>query len=94
MHGEIECAGNVQQLCTQKYHPTELWWKFVQCQNAAGRYEVGKPELAQKCAAEVGIEWDGTPVDQCAVVGRNGASQEGRTLLRESAITTAAMNIK
>ena len=33
-----------------EYAPFQRWWNFVHCQNFQGRYEVGKPETALKCA--------------------------------------------
>jgi hypothetical protein len=94
MHGDIECQGNIQQLCAATYHPQEQWWPFVQCQNAAGRYSVGDPELAQRCAVEAGIDWDGYAAGRCAVVGDEGAAEEGRGLLQASAVKTASLGIR
>lgn len=34
-HGEIECTGNIQQLCAQKYLEQDVWWPFVTCQNVS-----------------------------------------------------------
>lgn len=36
MHGPEECAGNVHQLCAQKYSPLANWWEFVNCNNYQG----------------------------------------------------------
>jgi hypothetical protein len=95
MHGARECAGNVQQLCAQKYAAsTPQWWAFVQCQNAAGRYAVGEPALAARCAAEAGLAWAGAPAGTCAAVGSGGASAEARALLAASALRTKALGIK
>jgi hypothetical protein len=95
MHGTRECAGNVQQLCAQKYAAsTPQWWAFVQCQNAAGRYAVGEPALAARCAAEAGLAWAGAPAGACAAVGDAGASAEARALLAASALRTKALGIK
>lgn len=33
-HGAIECAGDVQQLCVQQHASPEVFWRFLQCQNA------------------------------------------------------------
>jgi hypothetical protein len=84
----------VQQLCAQKYHPRDQWWAFVQCQNEAGKTRVGDVDLAQKCAQQADIDWEGGYAGQCASVGRNGGSIEGRELLKESAITSAGLNLE
>lgn len=84
MHGPEECAGNVQQLCVAKYQPSLVWWDFVQCQNWAGRQDIGKPSLASKCAKTLGFDWEGSEVSYCAGQDGNGKSAEGAALLRES----------
>jgi len=58
MHGPEECAGNVQQLCVNKYAPFKNWWEFVICQNYQGREVIGGPEVALKCANTAGIDWE------------------------------------
>ena len=32
-HGDVECAGNIQQLCMYRYASQTAFWKFVLCQN-------------------------------------------------------------
>ena len=83
MHGPNECAGNVQELCAMKYTDTPVWWRFTQCQNFQGRYEVGKPETALKCADAAGIDWKSSDVGQCAGIDGSGKGKEGTGLLRD-----------
>ncbi|KAJ3531835.1 hypothetical protein NM688_g7514 [Phlebia brevispora] len=94
MHGPNECAGNVQELCAVKYTPRDVWWRFVQCQNFQGRYEVGKPETALKCADAVEIDWPNSDVGQCAGVDASGKGKEGLSLLRESVQVTKSLGIE
>ncbi|KAG2425860.1 hypothetical protein HYH02_014924 [Chlamydomonas schloesseri] len=59
-HGDLECAGNVQQLCAAVYgrhahssasatgDPWTHVWDFVMCQNQSPA-DIGTPELADKC---------------------------------------------
>lgn len=82
MHGQEECAGNVQELCAAKYHPTSEWWPFVQCQNFQGRENIGTPETALKCAKAAGIDWENGKAGQCA--GEDGRGLEGIQLLQQS----------
>lgn len=94
MHGPDECAGNVQELCAMKYTPTSVWWRFVQCQNHQGRYEVGKPETALKCANATGIDWKTSGVGECAGLDGSGRATEGVDLLRESVLATQRIGIQ
>lgn len=84
MHGTEECAGNVQQLCAAKYATREQWWDFVQCQNFEGRAQIGKPEVALKCAGVAQINWETSGVGHCAGLDGSGKGPEGVALLRES----------
>ena len=83
-HGPVECAGNVQQLCVKKYAPWPNWWEFVQCQNFEGRYEIGKPEVAFKCAEAARIDWETSGVGKCAGFDGSGTGEEGIDLLKQS----------
>ena len=94
MHGRNECAGNVQELCAMKYTPTSVWWRFVQCQNFQGRYEVGKPETALKCAQASGFDWEASGVGNCAGLDASGKGAEGVGLLLQSVIKTKEMGIE
>ncbi|EFJ39347.1 hypothetical protein VOLCADRAFT_108673 [Volvox carteri f. nagariensis] len=53
-HGPIECAGDVQQLCAQRYggqdpaDGSNFGWSFLMCQNQRFN-DVGSPELAATC---------------------------------------------
>lgn len=94
-HGAVECAGNVQELCAIKYLQTSDWWRFVQCQNFGGRYAVGKPETALKCAGAAGIDdWENSQVGVCAGTDGSGKGGEGINLLVENVQTTAKLGIQ
>ncbi|OAX43504.1 hypothetical protein K503DRAFT_708487 [Rhizopogon vinicolor AM-OR11-026] len=92
MHGQEECAGNVQELCAAKYHPTSEWWSFVQCQNFQGRDNIGTPETALKCAKTAGIDWGNSKAGQCA--GEDGRGPEGIQLLQQSVKDSIAAGIQ
>ncbi|KAI1795114.1 hypothetical protein LXA43DRAFT_1110669 [Ganoderma leucocontextum] len=85
MHGQNECAGNVQELCAIKYAPFERWWEFVQCQNFQGRYEVGKPATALKCANSAKLDWENSG---------DGKGEEGLSLLQQSVQETNLLGIE
>lgn len=94
MHGPEECAGNVQQLCVHKHTPFKKWWEFVQCQNYEGRYKVGEPDVAFKCAKVAGIDWEHSGAGECAGFDASGKAEEGITLLQESVILGKKLGIK
>ena len=94
MHGPEECAGNVQQLCVNKYAPFKNWWEFVICQNYQGREYIGEPEVALKCANAAGIDWEAGGAGQCAGLDGSGKGSEGVTLLKESVLLAEQMNVK
>ncbi|KAJ7276391.1 hypothetical protein B0H12DRAFT_18720 [Mycena haematopus] len=94
MHGPGECAGNVQQLCVAKYATPSAWWKFIQCQNAHGRFQVGIPALTLQCAQTAGIEWETSQVGSCAGIDGSGKGQEGIELLRESLLLGQSLGIE
>lgn len=77
-----------------KYTDTPVWWRFTQCQNFQGRYEVGKPETALKCADAAGIDWKSSDVGQCAGIDGSGKGKEGTGLLRDSVEVTKALGIE
>ncbi|KAH8105958.1 hypothetical protein BXZ70DRAFT_917558 [Cristinia sonorae] len=92
-HGPAECAGNVHELCAQKYEPFAKWWRFVLCQNSQNeRSKIGTPGVTLGCAAQAGIDWTAS-AGVCA--GPNGAAngEEGLRLLRESVEVTKSLNI-
>lgn len=93
MHGPDECAGNVQQLCVAKYTTARKWWSFVQCQDYQGREQVGKPDIALKCAKTAGIDWVDGGAGKCAGVDGSGKGAEGVKLLQESVQATKAFGI-
>lgn len=92
MHGQEECAGNVQELCAAKYHPTSEWWSFVQCQNFQGRDNIGTPSTALNCANAAGIDWENGKAGQCA--GKDGRGTEGIQLLQQSVQDSIAAEIQ
>ena len=94
MHGSSECAGNVQELCASKYAPFDRWWAFVQCQNFQGRYEVGKPETALKCAKATDLDWENSGVGACAGLSGDGKGEEGIRLLQRNVVQTQLMGIQ
>ncbi|KAM0792643.1 hypothetical protein ACM66B_002425 [Microbotryomycetes sp. NB124-2] len=78
MHGESECAGNVQQLCAAKHfqgqsgeiNPWADWWNFIQCVNYGPTSRIGNENVAKSCAGVVGHKWD--EISDC-VNGHEGA---------------------
>ncbi len=72
-----------------KYAPFARWWAFVQCQNFGGRYEVGKPETALRCANTAQLDWEGSGVGACAGLNGEGKGEEGVRLLQEDVVATA-----
>ena len=93
MHGPEECAGNVQQLCVNKYAPFENWWEFVICQNYQGRQHIGEPDVALKCANTAGIDWEKSGAGECAGLDGSGKGS-GVALLKESVLLTEQLNVK
>ncbi|KAL7410882.1 hypothetical protein BDY24DRAFT_328181, partial [Mrakia frigida] len=69
-HGELECIGNIQQLCTQSILEQDEWWSFLHCQNYYSS-RIGEPSLAAQCAKVVGFTWPGSDVEKC-VEGKLG----------------------
>lgn len=84
----------MQELCAQKYAPFDRWWEFVQCQNFQGRYEVGKPETALKCAKAAQLDWENSGVGACAGLDGDGKAEEGVRLLQENVVATKEMGIE
>ncbi|GAC97375.1 hypothetical protein PHSY_004960 [Pseudozyma hubeiensis SY62] len=94
MHGDQECAGNIQQLCVQDaldpvragedfdLSPSaaqKKWWNFLQCQNYAGLSKIGDEGLAQRCLRVVdGPSWDKDGIAKCA------HGKQGKKLLQHS----------
>jgi len=88
LHGEQECAGNVQELCMAKHRPNSKdWWPFVQCLNRGGYENVGLLNLAKGCAKTVGLDWKSDGVAECV------EGEEGPSLLRASVTRTREMDI-
>ncbi|KAG2437490.1 hypothetical protein HXX76_006139 [Chlamydomonas incerta] len=88
-HGEIECAGNIQQLCAAKYSgqgpaepDVEPWtrgWRFIMCQNQEYA-DIGKAALAEKCFQDAGFTATGASLARGCWSG-----PEVRSMLRNSA---------
>lgn len=85
MHGRQECAGNVQQLCVNKYAPFSNWWEFIKCQNYQGRENIGSPEVAFKCAETADVDLQASGAGQCIALDGSGTGPEGVALLQDSA---------
>ncbi|KAK1224376.1 hypothetical protein PQX77_012672 [Marasmius sp. AFHP31] len=83
-HGRGECAGNVHQLCVKEHSDFSHWWEFVNCNNYQGRYKIGTPETASKCAKAAGLDWDGSGIGECVGPNASGTGEEGVRLLKES----------
>ena len=94
MHGPDECAGNIQQLCVAKYHPLQTWWEFVMCQHYQTRENIGRPDVALKCARAAQIDWETSGPGQCAGLDASGKADEGIQLLKESIAATQALDIR
>lgn len=94
LHGPTECRGNVQELCAIKYTPSSTWWRFVQCQNFEGRWKVGVPDVALKCAKSSGIDWENSGVGECVGLDASGTAPEGVALLKESVLQTQKLGIQ
>ncbi|KAI5120682.1 hypothetical protein M0805_006971 [Coniferiporia weirii] len=93
MHGAIECAGNVQELCAAKYLDQKLWWAYVKCLNFNGRGRVGDSDIALKCADTAKFDWIESGVGACAGEDGSGKGEEGVNLLQESVKQTKELGI-
>ncbi|KZT24512.1 hypothetical protein NEOLEDRAFT_1067325 [Neolentinus lepideus HHB14362 ss-1] len=92
-HGPEECAGNIQQLCVAKYEPLSKWWEFVQCHNYQGREQIGKPDVALRCANTAKIDWEGSGIAGCVGSDVSGKTEEGIQLLKQSLKETRHLNV-
>jgi len=94
MHGRDECAGNVQQLCVKEHAVSiKAWWEFVMCQNYQGRDNIGKPEVASRCAKIAGIDWKTSGAGRCAGLDGSGTGYEGVQLLHDSVRVVESLGI-
>jgi len=93
LHGRDECAGNVQQLCVAKHTPMKTWWEFIMCQDYQGRDNIGRPDVALRCANTAKVDWEGSGVGQCAGLDGSGTGDEGVQLLHDSIHTTESLGI-
>ncbi|KAG9126032.1 hypothetical protein FRC07_005150 [Ceratobasidium sp. 392] len=79
MHGELECAGNVHELCAIAHTSShQEWWPFLRCLNYQGRDQIGHEDVSRKCARIVGLDWEQSGIGACV------EGDEGKRLLRES----------
>jgi hypothetical protein len=85
-HGELECAGNVQQLCAAAHLDQGSWWPFVVCQNGEPS-RIGTTDLAEECAARVGFAWAGA-VRGCA------EGDEGKGRLQANVERSQALGVE
>lgn len=72
LHGDAEVAGNIVQLCAQKYEP-KLWMGFVSCMNDDA---AAIPANWRTCSDQLGLDTD--------AIGQCYAGEEGKQLLSES----------
>ncbi|THV08583.1 hypothetical protein K435DRAFT_814965 [Dendrothele bispora CBS 962.96] len=93
LHGPLECAGNVHQLCVKRYAPDD-WWHFVHCNNFQGKDNIGTPGTAFKCAKSVGIDWETSGVGECAGLDGSGKGAEGVRLLHESIVVAEELGLE
>ncbi|KAJ3146457.1 hypothetical protein HDU86_008509 [Geranomyces michiganensis] len=76
MHGDSECAGNIQQLCVRHHHPSPShWFSFILCSNSK---QSQIPDDPATCAKTAGFEWSAA-VQECA------ESKMGQKLLARDA---------
>jgi len=65
LHGRLECAGNIQQLCAAKHSDRSKWWPFINCMNYGSKDKIGEEATAQNCAKAAGIDWDESGLKEC-----------------------------
>lgn len=87
----LDCAGNVQQLCVHKYASQRQWWDFVMCQNREGKAQIGRLEIAQKCAISAKVPWE--IIRDCAGPDADGIDEEGAQLLLQNVQDTVATGV-
>ncbi|RHZ57887.1 hypothetical protein Glove_382g68 [Diversispora epigaea] len=63
-HSNIECIGNIQELCFQHIYPNQsIYFSFLTCLNSDSS-RVGTKRWAKKCIQdECGLDYD--PIDKC-----------------------------
>ncbi|KAF9963818.1 hypothetical protein BGZ65_010882 [Modicella reniformis] len=95
LHGQLECAGNTQQLCFKKYFSDHrIWVPFVVTMNSWHPSRIGDPSYAREVAEKVvetnGIDNIGYRFDSNSLssvldeVDKCSKGQEGFDLLVES----------
>ncbi|THH11935.1 hypothetical protein EW145_g318 [Phellinidium pouzarii] len=84
LHGPLECAGNVHELCASNHLDQKQWWSYLKCLNFNGRGKIGEPETALKCAETAKFDWTESGVGDCAGQDGSGKAEEGISLLQES----------
>ncbi|KAF9423758.1 hypothetical protein BGZ94_008183 [Podila epigama] len=91
-HGALECAGNTQQLCFQKYHPDHrVWVPFVIGMNSWQPRRIGELNYVREVAKRIGGEAADSglldAIEKCA------QGPEGRQLLIQSIQNTKDHNV-
>ena len=71
----------------------KTWWEFVMCQNYHGRSDIGRPDVALKCARIHNIDWEESGVGQCVGLDGSGKGREGVQLLQDSIRVTESLGI-
>jgi hypothetical protein len=66
---------------------------FTNAFSYEGRYKVGLPEVALKCAETVGISWEKSGAGECAGMDGSGKGEEGVRLLRQSVQNSEKLGI-
>ena len=63
------------------------------CQDYQGRAGIGRSDVALRCARTAKIDWNGSPVGQCAGADGSGTGEEGVRLLRDSVHVANSLGI-
>ncbi|EXX75002.1 hypothetical protein RhiirA5_352525 [Rhizophagus irregularis] len=62
-HGDLECNGNIQELCFQEVNSNQLtFFNYLMCIHRSFD-RIGSHEWAKQCSEEVGQDYD--PIDKC-----------------------------
>lgn len=94
MHGPLECAGNVHELCAVKHLEQSQWWNFLQCLNYQGRNKIGISDTAFQCAKVASFDWSDSGMAKCVGEDGSGKAEEGVQMLKESVQVSSKLGIK
>jgi hypothetical protein len=64
------------------------------CQNYQGRGQIGRPDVALKCARTHNIDWEESRVAQCVGPDGSGKGKEGVQLLHDSIRVAESLGIR